>query len=90
MTKADIINEISAKSGIQKVEVREAIEGFIGIIKKRVIKGEMIIIQGFGTFGRKHRAEKPGRNISTKETIIIPAHDVPFFKVSPEFKDALK
>jgi DNA-binding protein HU-beta len=38
----------------------------------------------------KERAEKTGRNISKKETIIIPAHNIPAFKPAKVFMDEVK
>ncbi len=45
-----------------------------------------IYLRGFGTFQVKERAEKTARNISKNTTIVIPAHNIPFFKPSAEFK----
>lgn len=90
MTKAEVIAEISNKSGIQKVDVSAVVEGFISIITKSVIAGEPVFIRGFGSFERKKRARKIGQNISTKQQVIIPEHNVPVFKPYPEFKEAVK
>lgn len=90
MTKQELIAHISEKSGIEKVDVKTVVEGVFSTITKSVISRTAVTIRGFGTFGVKHRAEKPVRNITAKTSFVAPAHDVPFFKVSPEFKDALK
>jgi DNA-binding protein HU-beta len=49
-----------------------------------------VYLRGFGTFHLKRRAEKTARNISKNTTVIVPAHDIPAFKPSNEFKDSLK
>jgi DNA-binding protein HU-beta len=38
----------------------------------------------------KHRAQKTGRILKNNTTIIIPAHDVPFFKPADIFTDKVK
>jgi len=90
MTKSELISEVSLNTGVATSDVREAIANAFEIIKKKIAAGEMITIRGFGTFTRKHRAAKTGRNISKGTLVDIPAHDIPFFNPSPEFKDALK
>lgn len=90
MTKADVVAEISSKTGIEKKDVSAIVEGFLSIVTKSVIAGEGVYIRGFGSFERKRRAEKVAMNITKKQQMVIPAHDVPFFKVSKEFKEALK
>ena len=85
MTKADIINEIATKTGIEKVAVEAVVEAIKDTIKSTMIKGENIYLRGFGTFLLKKRAEKTGRNISKNTAVKIPAHVIPAFKPSKEF-----
>ena len=56
-------------------------------VRQALIGGENVYLRGFGTFNRKHRAEKVARNISKNTTIKVPAHDIPAFKPSKEFLD---
>ena len=59
-------------------------------VRQALIGGENVYLRGFGTFNRKHRAEKGARNISKNTTIKVPAHDIPAFKPSKEFLDKIK
>ena len=59
-------------------------------IKGSLIQGEPVYLRGFGTFGIKHRAAKPARNITANTTILIPEKDVPSFKPSKGFTAAVK
>lgn len=86
MRKIDIVNAIVKETGIGKTEVVTVVESFMEEIKDSLAKGENVYLRGFGTFEIKHRAAKPAQNISAKKTIVVPAHDVPFFKPSPEMK----
>lgn len=58
MTKADIIAEISTKTGIEKVDVQETVEAFFKVIKNNMINGENVYVRGFGSFVVKKRAQK--------------------------------
>ena len=90
MTKADIVNEISKNTGIEKAAVLATIESFMSIVKKSLAEGENVYLRGFGSFVVKQRAEKTARNISKNTTIIIPAHKIPSFKPAQTFMDELK
>ena len=90
MTKADIINEIVKKTGIEKPAVAATVEAIMETIKKSMTNGENIYLRGLGTFLLKKRAEKTGRNISKNTSVKIPAHMVPAFKPSKEFAGVVK
>ena len=85
MTKADIVNEISKNTGIEKLIVQKTIETFMDTIKDSLVEGENVYLRGFGSFVVKSRAAKTARNISKNTTITIPAHKVPAFKPSRSF-----
>jgi DNA-binding protein HU-beta len=90
MTKAELVAEVSSKTGIEKVAVQTTVEAFMTSIKNAVGKGDSVYLRGFGSFTIKRRAEKTGRNISKNTTIIIPAHNIPAFKPSKTFVNAVK
>ncbi len=90
MTKADIVNEISKNSGIDKATVLESIEQFMNCVKGSLAKGENVYLRGFGSFIVKERAQKTARNISKNTTIIIPAHNIPAFKPAKTFMQEVK
>ena len=90
MTKADIVTEISNKTGIDRNDVLAIVEGFMGTVKKSMEAGETVYLRGFGSFIVKKRAAKLGRNILAKTTVTIPAHNIPAFKPAKEFVDAVK
>lgn len=85
MTKADIVNEISKNTGIEKVAVLKTVESFMESIKGSLVKGKNVYLRGFGSFIVKKRAEKTARNISKNTTIIIPEHFIPAFKPAKSF-----
>jgi DNA-binding protein HU-beta len=90
MTKADIVNEISEKTGIEKIVVQTTVEAFMKSIRTSMTDGKNVYLRGFGTFVVKKRAEKVGRNISKNTTVVIPAHFIPAFKPAKTFADRVK
>ena len=90
MTKAEIVNEIADKTGLDKVEVLTTVEAFMNSVKNSLARDENVYLRGFGSFIVKERAEKTGRNISKNTTIIIPAHNIPSFKPAKTVVDKVK
>lgn len=90
MTKADIVNEISKQTGIEKLAVKTVVESFMDNIKDALKKNENIYLRGFGSFVVKKRAKKTARNISKNTTIVIPAHYIPSFKPAKTFVTEVK
>ena len=90
MRKADLISEISDKTGIPKVDVMFTLETMFKEIKQSLIAGENIYIRGFGSFITKKRAAKIGRNIKKNVAVEIPEHYIPAFKPAKEFVQEVK
>ncbi len=90
MTKADVINEISDKTGIDRSDVQASVEAFFSIVKSNMAEGENIYVRGFGSFVNKKRARKVARNISKNTAIVIDEHYVPSFKPSKMFIEKIK
>lgn len=85
MTKADIVNEIAKKTGIEKIQVQTMVAAFIDTVKDSILAGNPVYLRGFGSFIVKHRATKAARNITKQTTLVIPEHDVPAFKPAKSF-----
>lgn len=90
MTKADLVQEISKQTGIDRNEVLMIVEAFMETVKGSLSRGKEVYLRGFGSFIIKRREEKIARNISKNTTLIIPAHDVPAFRPSKEFSNKIK
>ncbi|MEO9021017.1 MAG: HU family DNA-binding protein [Ginsengibacter sp.] len=90
MRKADLINRISDKTGIPKVDVLVTLETLFKEVKESLSEGENIYIRGFGSFITKKRAAKIGRNIKKNTAVEIPEHYIPAFKPSKEFVMQIK
>ena len=90
MTKADIVNEITKNTGIDKATVLATLEAFMDTVKASLSNEENVYLRGFGSFIIKKRAQKTARNISRNTTIIIPEHNIPAFKPAKTFTIAVK
>lgn len=90
MTKQEIVKEVAKATGIEGVTVAAVVEEFMEQVRRAQIRKENVYLRGFGTFLIKHRAEKTARNITKNTRLIVPAHDIPAFKPSPEFTEKVR
>ena len=90
MTKADIVNEITKRTGVDKATALATIETFMDVVKDSLANDENVYLRGFGSFIVKKRAQKTARNISKNTTIIIPEHNIPAFKPAKTFTISVK
>ncbi|MBF0459444.1 MAG: integration host factor subunit alpha [Nitrospirae bacterium] len=70
-SKADIIEDIAYKIGLQKTEVRDIVEIILTLMKETLADGEDIKIPKFGTFHVRKKRVRIGRNPKTGEEIEI-------------------
>ena len=84
MTKADIVRNISSKSGVDRETVKNIVDGFMEEVKTSLGSHENVYLRGFGTFEVRHRAAKKGQNIRKKITVVVPEKDVVAFKPGKE------
>jgi len=90
VTKAEIITEIAQQTGVDKADVSVSVEAFFSVVKNSLTRGENVYVRGFGSFIIKERKEKVGRIIAKKQSIMIPAHNVPSFKPAKVFLEKVK
>ncbi|MBD5183496.1 MAG: integration host factor subunit beta [Bacteroidales bacterium] len=90
MTKADIVTDISHKTGLDRAAVLTIVEKLMEVVKDSMAGGNNVYLRGFGSFVIKTRKEKTARNISKNTAIKIPEHNIPAFKPSKVFMDLVK
>jgi DNA-binding protein HU-beta len=94
MTKAELIDAVTASEqtpdDITKKAITIIFDTIVEEIKKSVKNDGKFTIPGFGTFTKKERAARDGRNPQTGETIKIPASTTMTFKAAKDIKDYLK
>lgn len=90
MTKAELVANISKRTGIERSVVLATLEAFMVEVKASVSAGDAVHLRGFGSFQVKHRARKTGRLLKNNTPIVIPAHNIPSFKPADVFVDKVK
>ena len=90
MTKAELVTELSIKTGFDKKTINIIVENFMKTVKANVANGENVYLRGFGSFITKTRAAKVARNISRSVSIAVPAHNIPAFKPAKEFAQEVR
>lgn len=90
MTKKDLTDILSEKTGIQKQYVDTIVDEAFIEIAEAIKRKEEVTIRGLFTLYVKERKEKVGRDMSASKTIIIPSRLVPKAKFSKSIKEHLK
>ena len=89
MTKTQLIDVVSVKTGLKKTEVEVVLESVLGAIAEALHENQRVDLRGFGSFVVKEKKERQGRNPRTGETITIAAKRNATFKGSKELSDNL-
>ena len=89
MNKAELVELIANKTGTTKRQSEECIDLVVNAITKSVAKGEKVTLVGFGTFERRDRRARKGRDPRSGAEIDIPAKKVPAFSAGKQFKQAV-
>lgn len=89
MNKTELIAAVAEKSDITKKDAEKTVTAVLDTIIEAVANGEKVQLVGFGTFERRIRKERAGRDPRTKNPITIPESKVPAFKPGKAFKDTV-
>ncbi len=84
MNKAQLIDAIAEKAGLQKVEAKKALEAYVEATTAALKAGDKVALVGFGTLSVNERAARKGRNPQTKKEMMIPAKKVVKFKAGAD------
>lgn len=87
MNRAELISEIAELTGQPKTEVGATLTGIIHSVTSALAKGDKVTLVGFGTFERRNRQARTGRNPRTLAPLRIPSSRVPAFRAGQELKD---
>jgi DNA-binding protein HU-beta len=89
MNRSELIDAASQASGLSKSQTTKVLDSIIENISDAVQKGDKVSLSGFGTFERRERAARTGRNPQTGEPLQVAASKAPAFKPAKAFKDAV-
>lgn len=90
MTKNELIEKVAKKANLTKRASADAVNTTFNLIRDGLIRGEKIVITGFGTFLIRSRSARRGRNPQTGETIQIPNKKTPGFVSGKTLKRLMK
>lgn len=80
MNRSELAAAVAATTHLSQAEAEQAIAATLEAITASLTRGESVTLSGFGSFERRERAARSGRNPRTGESIEIPAAQVPAFK----------
>ena len=90
MTKAELIDSITAKLAMRKKDVAPVVDEVFSHIQNALAKGDKCTFVGFGVFEVRERAAREGRNPQDpSKVVVIPAKKVPVFRPGKTSKTAL-
>lgn len=90
LNKKALVDIVAGETGQTKTLIGKVIASTLGAIEATVAKGDKVTLYGFGTFSRRSRAARAGRNPSTGTALQIPAMNVPVFSASSVWKTAVR
>src|ERR1700692_2796069 len=87
MNRAELVDDVASATGQPKTKVTRTLSGLVHIITAALSKGDKVTLVGFGTFERRNRKARTGRNPRTLAPLRIAAARVPAFRAGKELKD---
>lgn len=82
MSKAAVIDHVSAALGVSKLDASKAIDAVSTGVASVVGIGGTVRLNDLGTFNLKHKPARKGRHPGTGEAIDIAAKEVVVFKAA--------
>ncbi len=86
MNKGQLIETVASELGDSKASATRAVEAVITGITAGIKQDDAVTIVGFGTFSKKNRKARTGRNPMTGEPMQIKASTTVAFKPSQSLK----
>lgn len=86
ITKKELVNRISGKTGQTKVVTKQIIQMFLDEIIEELGQGNRLEFREFGVFEIKERAARKAQNPRTLQKVSVPAKRVVKFKVGRMMK----
>jgi len=80
MNKAELIEALADKTGLQKQEAKKVLDAYIEIVTERMSENEEIVLVGFGTLIPRPQTQRLARNPKTGTPGMIPARTTVKFK----------
>jgi len=89
MNRKELIETVAKEAELTNAQATKAVSAVLDGIVAAVAKDEKVTLPGFGTFEKRERSARTGRNPQTGETMEIAASSAPAFKAGAGFKEAV-
>lgn len=89
MKKAEFVALVAEQSAQSKKDVEVVLNSVLDCLVESVASGKKVSFIGFGSFERKTRVARAGRNPKTGESIQIPETKTVGFTASKNFKETI-
>lgn len=89
MTKAELIAQVAADTGLTKVDSQKVLDSILTSVIKTLKKEGRFALYGLGVFEVVKRGKRKGRNPRTGEPVTIKAHKAVKFKAAKPLKDTI-
>ncbi len=90
MNKTELVALVADRAGLTKKDAQSALDAVLDGVKESLVKGDKVVLTGFGTFEVRARQARTGHNPRTGASIQIPAQKSPAFKAGKVLKDAVR
>ena len=87
MTKADLVDHMTALGDLTRRDGEVIVETLFDSIIDALKGNDKVEVRGFGSFRSRQRKPRTGRNPKTGASVAVPAKRVPYFKPSKELRD---
>jgi integration host factor subunit beta len=87
MTKADLVDQVTALGDLTRRDGEVIVDTLFESIISALKSNDKVEVRGFGSFRTRQRNSRTGRNPKTGAAVAVPAKRVPFFKPSKELRD---
>ncbi len=89
MNKRDLVEEVAGRTGLPAGTVAAVLDAAVEAIRAAVVRGERVVLSGFGAFHRQARAARTARDLRTGRAVRVPARHVPAFRPGRAFAEAV-
>ena len=87
MTKAELAARVAARVNLTKGQAEATVNIFLTSIAEALREGDKVELRGFGSFRRRIRKARQGRNPKTGDAVQVPSKKVPIFKSGKELRE---
>ena len=90
MNNKDFTSELSRRLGYTIKDTSELMSSLLSDMTQELQEGNVVTIQGFGTFEVKNKAERITVNPTTKQRMLVPPKLVLAYRPSGQLKEKFK